>query len=1029
MQTDIQVKQIERRGLFQNTQISDGHTGEKVTESEKRGETGAIRRGSAPQLQAVTYMKPDQGAGIEEIQMQAATKDAVQMKNEMVVGVNKSSTETVQGMEEDGFSLDSTDIQTIVTETDKIQMELAKAGKDTSYFTGELSAEQLEAMTGSAALAAQYESAIHMAEELKPLTDGSLKYMLENKLEPTIQNLYYAQYNGVESPLQRLLTYNGEDGLQEQYEKVIKSAGLDVTQKRLSDCNWMVTNGIAVTVEHVKYLEELQGLSLPMTTEELLPAMAQSVAEGKLPADAYVLEDYTPIARAREAQKVIIQATDRDLRYVLEQGKELTIANLQEAHTLIESGAVVVDESDGEFSVQGLSLLEARRVLEETRLIMSAEANYSLIKRGMNIELEPLEKLVEDLKAQEQYYHRQLLEADGSHVSTEQVELFKETLQTAEMLKTMPAYAIGSIPRAELNAAQLYENGAQIQQKLSLAGEAYETMMTTPQAALGDSIQKAFRNVTDILQEIGMEPTEENARAVRILAYNQLEIEQASVTEMKLADRQVQDAFNSLKPAVVREMIRQGINPLQMPLEELNAQAAQIRTEIGGADDMTKYSEYLWKLEHNHEISAKERDAYIGIYRLIHQVEAGDGAAIGALVEQGAPLTMGNLLRAMRSEKKSGMNYQVDQQFQGVEAKPDGSSISAQIEQAFQTSCFRRVQELAQEPEQFSDLLSRQNWEEMTPEQLLREIQNTEQNTQLKNAYDMERLQELQQAAAASGEVYEMLDTYSMPVTVSNVLAMQQMMANPNDALRRFFRMTEEIEQMEDIPDEKSALMDEIAEIKQKILHELGKNMQTPKELADAQQTLAEVAEHCGQTVMYAKGMSRLNIKQLQMMTTQLHLGVRLTKEERYQIPVMTSDGAVGVQVRIVRGTDKKGCVRIMTECAAYGKVAAELQAQAKGIKGYLVSDSREGVDRLRAELPRLDELLSEMQDETDLHVMYHQHVDLVNFELAGGKSTPPQDEQLREIQTKELYEIAEKMIQFFREGITESAEDADINS
>ncbi len=53
-------------------------------------------------------------------------------------------------------------------------------------------------------------------------------------------------------------------------------------------------------------------------------------------------------------------------------------------------------------------------------------------------------------------------------------------------------------------------------------------------------IQKAFRNVDDILSDIGLEETEANQRAVRILGYNQIEITQESVAEMKAADEQVQ---------------------------------------------------------------------------------------------------------------------------------------------------------------------------------------------------------------------------------------------------------------------------------------------------------------------------------------------------------------------------------------------------------------------------------------------------------------------------------------------------------
>lgn len=196
--------------------------------------------------------------------------------------------------------------------------------------------------------------------------------------------------------------------------------------------------------------------------------------------------------------------------------------------------------------------------------------------------------------------------------------------------------------------------------------------------------------------------------------------------------------------------------------------------------------------------------------------------------------------------------------------------------------------------------------------------------------------------------------------------------------------------------------------------------MQAPEELAKAQQTLAEVAEHCGQTVMY-EGMTRLDIRQLQMMTTQLHLSASMAKEERYQIPVLTGDGVMGMNLRIIRGSEKKRSVRLTMESAAYGKVAAQLQVQAGGIKGYLAADSRAGVDQLQREQPRFLELLGELGGdaaENEVHVIFSEHLDLTRFELAGGRSENPRDEADRKIQTKELYGMAEKMIQFFREGI-----------
>ena len=48
-------------------------------------------------------------------------------------------------------------------------------------------------------------------------------------------------------------------------------------------------------------------------------------------------------------------------------------------------------------------------------------------------------------------------------------------------------------------------------------------------------------------------------------------------------------------------------------------------------------------------MTKEEKEAYIGIYRLLRQLEKTDGAAIGALLQQGAEPTLKNLLTAVRS--------------------------------------------------------------------------------------------------------------------------------------------------------------------------------------------------------------------------------------------------------------------------------------------------------------------------------------------------------------------------------------------
>lgn len=1003
------IEPVETRGSFSNTQIVGSAQEQSVKQSEKKSEAGnGVVRASAELTSDVTYGKrgDKKAKSAQDIMDNASNLDAVQKKNEMVVGANTTDRSDVEKLREDGFSLHDTDIHTVVTETDKIQLQLAKAGKDTSYYTDDLSPEQIAQIAGNAALASQYETAIAQAQALEPLGEGAVKYLIDNDLEPTIENLYQAQYNGGSAYVKQPQAEEFDLQMSEQMKKVIASAGFLPTESLLEDAKWLAANNLPVTAETINYLQQLKDLALPPENGEVIEAMQAAVAEGKTPSQAYLADGYSYSERAQEAVVSLEQVTDEELSYVISQGQELTIEALREAKNIL-SAQNGTSESGMSFSVDQLALLTAKRQLEETRLVMTTEANYGLLKRGMEIETRPLEQLVEDLKAQEKAYYEGLFGVE-KHPSEDQIVLFQETLKTAEELQTMPAYAIGS-SMYDGTIESLHAAGNHMQDEFTRAGEAYETMMTTPRSDFGDSIKKAFANVDELLKALDMEQTPANERAVRILSYNRAEVTEQSILEIKLADRQVQQAFDSLKPSVVREMIKEGLNPLKLNMEELNAQANHIAEKIGANDEVTKFSEYLWKLEQNHSISEKERDSYIGIYRLIQQVESGDGAAIGALVGQGATLTMENLLMAVRSEKKGNMDYTVGDDFSGVDGAIVGKSITDQINAAYELECFKEVQKLADEPEAFTDLLRSNDWQQMTPEQLMEKLMEYEPDDKRQQAFDEQQLKDLKAAAAAQDACYEMLENADMKVSVNNVLAMQQFLYTPNETYKRILKMFDTVEKTS----ESDELLSEIAKIKEDIIQKLGEDIQTPEELAKAQQTLAEVAEHCSQTYMYEEGMTALDLRQLQISTKALQIGARLAKNEQYQIPILTSDGVVGVNVKIVRTEQKKGTVQISMQVPAYGNVSAELKPKADHVDGYVAADSRVAVDWLESKREQLNALIG-----NSLPIVFSEHTDPASFALRGQSQTVGEQEEVYHAQTKELYGLAEKMITFFREGL-----------
>lgn len=365
--------------------------------------------------------------------------------------------------------------------------------------------------------------------------------------------------------------------------------------------------------------------------------------------------------------------------------------------------------------------------------------------------------------------------------------------------------------------------------------------MTAPRTDMGDSIQKAFRNVDDILNDLGVEATEENRRAVRILGYNGIEITEDSIIQMKAADEEVQRMFKNMTPAVVTQLIKQGINPLEMKISDLNRVAEQVRSEVG-KDDNQKFSEYLYKLEKNNQITEEERNSYIGIYRLIHQVEQTDGAAIGALVNQGAEMTMKNLLTAVRSSHKTNrMDISVDNDYgESKEQTVSTNSITDQIETAYQTNCMKDAADLLT-PGRLQQVFDQHpDWQNMTPEEFAHALAETvDTDAAAKREYLQEQMRMVQEAAAASDEIYRMLEQFDLPNSAMNVNAIQSMMANRNQLFRQIFG-----EESTNPDREKKITAEDIEAIKESIIEDFGEAVSEPGSIGRGS---GDIGKSCGE--------------------------------------------------------------------------------------------------------------------------------------------------------------------------------------
>jgi hypothetical protein len=873
--------------------------------------------------------------------------------NEMIVISNTTSAEDFKEIEEEGFSLSETDSHTIITVTDKIKATLAKAGVDISGYGDELTKEQIKEITGSDAVTDAIMQALKANDlpttednledcidgltqvaSLDEISDATISYLLKNELEPTIRNLYVAEHSGSAE-----VVVNPEesgidfDELMPQIEEIIESADLTADTENIENSEWLVANKIPLTQENLQYLADLKDLSGKLSNDEV------------------------------------------DWGQILD--------NMAKAVT------------EGKRPQEAL-LITARRQLEETRLAMTTESENVMNQKGIEVDTKPLEKLVEDLKAQEKEYYSTLLTESGTKPAEEQVDAMAQTMDYLEEMKGQPSYVLGQISETD-TIQEIHDTGAKLQQELSLASERYETLMTLPRRDMGDSIQKAFSNVVDILNDLAIEPTEANRRAVRILGYNQMAITAENIMEVKELDEQMQRTFKNMTPAVTLEMIRKGENPLDMTMEEINTAAEQIREEQG-YEEQERFSKYLYKLEQDNDISEEERSSYIGIYRLIAQVEKSDGAAIGFLNKEGADVTMRNLLQAIRSSKKGKIDYQVSDDFDGVEAKSTGVKIDDQINAGFtnyQQNCLHDVMDRIS-PERLA-AIGEENWENMTPEQLAEALEQAEESETEKEAmesYIKEQLDNYSRVLDTPQEVYSYLEHYDMPNTMSNVLAASEMLRTPNRMMDRLFRKTNE----------------KLDELKEEVLDSFDEALSDPDELSDAQENLTEMAEEVMDKVITEEpDVSTRQIRDMRQMVAEFKLCEKRTEEECYMIPVKTGDTVTGVSLRIVRGKEEKGIVDISLDAGGKGKIAATFQANENGISALIAAEDSDTAEEITEKQQELEEQLGE---ECDLHIANIEDLSLSRFELSGAKRAKEEgNESTGEVQTKRLYHIAEAFI------------------
>lgn len=887
-------------------------------------------------------------------------------------------------LDEDGFNLTDATPDDMVNIIEKIKIELAMHSDDYVNYGTAVSKDKIESVTGSAATAASIESrmqgadiavndesvaevkgALEKSSELKPLSDNTKNYMVANGIEPSIAGIYQAQAatsssisaDGVTiGRCANVVSDADFEALRPGIEKIIASAGLEINDKTLADARAFIDTQIPVTKENLEYKAQLDAIDIEKIqadSDEMLNKILDNMKLGGKAENTLVIG--SPIDDIRTALDTINRAEYADAANVVSKGETFTIASLKlemDARSFrIEYSAATVSTGNSEVRNQTSDVQQAADKAYDTlvtaRVLMSANASIYLVKNNIPILTTPIDELNSMLMEYEQ--------ADG-------------TYEEAQIAYTDVLEARKALNEIVRNPARVF---ASMFDKMN---ETYEAVGTQIRGDLGDSLKKAVQgSADDIIKELGLEGTDEDKEAIKVLAANNMDMTRENVETVKSVNAMINNLIKNMKPETVLNMIKDGVNPMNASIEEVNEYLTEANDKAS-KDNEEKFSKFLYKLDRTNGITKEQRKQFIGIYQMMNIFIRDAGVAAGALIKQGAEVTMNNLMTAYNSRKHYDMDAVIDDNTGMAEVSGIANYYSA---------LFMANGGLVT-PNTLKNVDNSSGIGEQSVEMFIEQLEDN-YDAAAEEQYYEEYLKEQQAAVQAGADILRQIRNADTEINSGNIQAVKAFLESGQFPDIRGVKTTRDYAR------------DSIEKIGHKeklsLMYEQMKD-ETEEEL---QEVLSKAGDLDTQIDVNYEGFLDLRLKDRTIGYIK-----NLALRHDYRIPYITDSGSTGMlKLTLVQDDDNKGRISVNMLSSVLGKVSVEAKADRESLGMYIVSDTAVS-DEGSQLLEDMEESLKEGFGFTNVSVNITKSSDVpyVTYEAAADS-----------VATDKLYEIAAQIV------------------
>lgn len=447
--------------------------------------------------------------------------------------------------------------------------------------------------------------------------------------------------------------------------------GIPLTAENIEAAKAMVRHSVGISADKISFAITPEKVTSAISEEAIIEAMVDKIAHREDINDVEISEldflkathsETTNAGLSSDHQATVDEERLETIIDLLGQTKDAHMVqavrtshkeNLQEVLSLVEGAS---SESPQNLKTESLDELEStlhlKRQLEEIRLKMTLSSALRLEKQGIKVETAPLERVVQGLRDEEAALQEVQLKAYGSSLSTEEAEIYKTTMSSVKASSAYHQDTMAYVIQQKMSVTfnQLEEASMVVSDQEMT--KAYEGSMTEVRTDLGDRLENTFGQIEAMLTSMGLEATESQVGAAKILARNSMPITEENLLAIQMTQEKVDLVTAKMTPSLVVKMIQANMNPTALKVDELMSYIQAYEDDLSLTDG-DKISALIYKLDQSKTMSSEERRALMAIYRTLDTVVRSKGAATGFLVKNGMDLTINELFEAAKYSQKT----------------------------------------------------------------------------------------------------------------------------------------------------------------------------------------------------------------------------------------------------------------------------------------------------------------------------------------------------------------------------------------